>query len=86
MFIHNRVETVNVNLVQRIVDYEKPAHVAATIQTATQPFMIGMASLLGVNTYLAPEPPPNPVVVDVSDVGRYDLVQHVPSLDPRWEN
>jgi phage tail-like protein len=86
VFIHNQVETVDANLVQRIIDYEKPAHVAAIIQTATQPFMIGMASLLGANTYLAPEPPADPVVVDVSDVGRYDLVQHLPSLDPRWEN
>jgi phage tail-like protein len=86
VFIHNQVESVDVNLVQRIVDYEKPAHVAAIIQIATQPFMIGLASLLGVDTYLAPEPPPDPVVVDASQVGRYSLVQHVPSLDPRWEN
>jgi phage tail-like protein len=86
VFIHNQVELVDVNLVQQIVNDEKPAHVAATFQIATQPFLIGLASLLGVNSYLAPEPPPDPVVVDVSQVGRYSLVQHVPSLDPRWEN
>ncbi|HXW25890.1 MAG TPA: phage tail protein [Xanthobacteraceae bacterium] len=86
VFIHNQVEAVDVSLVQRIVEYEKPAHVAATFQLAAQPFMIGLASLLGVDTYLAPEPPPDPIVVDVSQVGRYGLVQHLPSLDPRWDN
>jgi len=86
VFIHNQVESVDVNLVQRIVEYQKPAHVAANIQIATQPLMIGLASLVGANTYLAPEPPLDPAVVDVSRVGRYDTIQHVPSLDPRWEN
>ena len=86
VFVHNQVEAVNFNLIQRIVDHEKPAHVAATVQTATQPFIIGLASLLGVNSYLAPEPPLDPAVVDVSQVGRYNVIQHAPSLDPRWEN
>jgi hypothetical protein len=45
--------------------------------------MIGMASLLGINTYLGPSPPRNPVTVNVSDVGRYDVVMEMPSLDPR---
>jgi phage tail-like protein len=86
VFVHNQVEKVDVNLIQQIVEAEKPAHIAASIQIATQPFLIGLASLLGANTYLAPEPPTDPVVVDSSRVGRYDLVQHAPSLDPRWEN
>jgi len=86
VFIHNQVEPVDISLVRRIVENEKPAHVVAAIQVATQPFMIGLASLLGVNSYLAPEPPLDPVVVNVSQVGRYNLVQHLPSLDPRWEN
>jgi hypothetical protein len=86
VFIHNQVESVDMSLVQRIVEYEKPAHVAATIQIAAQSFMVGLASLLGANSYLAPEPPLDSAVVDVSEVGRYSLIQHVPSLDPRWEN
>ena len=47
--------------------------------------MIGLASLLGVNTYLGPEVPRNQVTVDVSDVGRYDVVMEMPSLDPRMD-
>jgi phage tail-like protein len=85
VFIHNQVEQVDINLIGKIVEYEKPAHVAATIQIATQPFMIGLASLLGVNSYLAPEPPRNPIVLNQSRVGRYNMVIQSPSLDPRLE-
>ncbi len=86
VFVHNQVEKVNVMLVQRIVEAEKPAHVQAFVRRATQPFMIGLASLLGVNTYLGPEPARQTATLDVSDVGRYDVVAHLPSLDPRLEN
>jgi len=89
VFVHNQVENVNLKMVQRIVEAEKPAHVQAFVRVATQPFMIGLASLVGVNSYLGPEPPRNPVTAGVSDVGRYDVVQEMPSLDPRmnsaWE-
>ncbi len=74
------------SLVRQIVQHEKPAHVAATFRIAAQPFMIGLASLLGANSYLAPEPPADPASVDRSLVGCYNVIQHVPSLDPRWEN
>jgi phage tail-like protein len=85
VFIHNQVEKVDINLITKIVEYEKPAHVAATIQIATQPFMIGLASLLGVNSYVAPEPPRDPIVLNQSRIGRYNMVIQSPSLDPRME-
>jgi phage tail-like protein len=86
VFVHNQVEDVNLKLVERVVEAEKPAHVQAFVRVATEPFMIGLASLLGVNTYLGPESPRNPVTVDVSDVGRYDVVMQMPTLDPRMDN
>jgi len=86
VFIHDNVEAIDSNLVQRIIESEKPAHVAATVRRATQPFMVGLASLVGVNSYLAPEPPRQSVRVGQSQIGRYDLVMHLPSLDPRMEN
>jgi phage tail-like protein len=86
VFIHNQVENVNLRLVKRIVEAEKPAHVQAFVRVATQPLMIGLSSLLGVNTYLGPEPPRQTATLDVSDVGRYDVVTQLPSLDPRLEN
>jgi phage tail-like protein len=86
VFVHNQVEDVNLKMVARIVEAEKPAHVQAFVRVATEPLMIGLASLLGVNTYLAPESARNPVTVDVSDIGRYDVVMQMPSLDPRMDN
>jgi phage tail-like protein len=85
VFIHNQVETVDVNLVQKIVQHEKPAHVAAAIRIATQPFMVGLAALLGVDSYLRPAPPRDPVVLGSSQIGRYNMVIQSPSLDPRLE-
>lgn len=86
VFIHNQVEDINLKMVTRIVEAEKPAHVQAFVKVATQPFMIGLASLLGVNTYLGPDPPRDPVTIGVSDVGRYDVVTEMPALDPRMVN
>ena len=85
IFVHNQVDAVDLNLVQRIVEHEKPAHVAATIRVTSQPFLVGIASLLGVDTYLAPTPPPDPVVLGTSQIGRYNRVFQAPSLDPRLE-
>jgi phage tail-like protein len=86
VFVHNDVENVNLNLVQRIVEEEKPAHVQAFVTVAKRPLMVGLASLVGVNTYLGPQPQANTATLDVTDLGRYDVVTHMPSLDPRLEN
>jgi phage tail-like protein len=86
VFVHNDVENVNLNLVARIVEEEKPAHVQAFVTVAKHALMVGLASLVGVNTYLGPEPQPNTATLDVTDLGRYDVVTHMPSLDPRLEN
>ncbi len=85
VFVHNQVQTADLNLVQKIVEHEKPAHVAAAIRIASQPFMVGLAALLGVDSYLAPNPPRDPVVVGTSQIGRYNMVIQAPSLDPRLE-
>ena len=86
VFVHDQVETVDLKLVQTIVEQEKPAHVMATVIRARQPLMVGLASLLGVNTYLAPEPARSAATLNVSQIGRYDVITHTPSLDPRLEN
>jgi hypothetical protein len=86
VFVHDQVETVDLKLVQMIVEQEKPAHVMASVVRARQPLMVGLASLLGVNTYLASEPARGAATLNHSQIGRYDVVTHVPSLDPRLES
>lgn len=83
VFVHDQVESVDYALVQNVVEEEKPAHVLAVVQRASQGIMIGLASLVGVNTYLGPEPSPDPATIGVTQVGRYDIVTNMPSLDPR---
>jgi hypothetical protein len=51
--------------------------------TATERFLVGMSSLVGIDTFLGRKPGREPVRVDVSSVGVRDVIQHVPSLDPR---
>ena len=85
VFVHNQVESVDVTLVQEIVQHEKPAHVAAAVRIATQPFMVGLAALVGVDSYLAPTPARDPVILNSSQIGRYNMVIQAPSLDPRLE-
>lgn len=86
VFVHDQVEMVDLKLVQTIVEQEKPAHVMASVIRAQQALMIGLASLLGVNTYLTPKPPRGAATVNSSQIGRYDVITHVPSLDPRLDN
>ena len=49
-------------LVRRVVDLSAPAHVAATVTAAKYPFLVGMAALVGVDTYLGRRPPNQPIV------------------------
>jgi phage tail-like protein len=86
VFVHDQVETVDLGLITTVVEQEKPAHVVSTIMRATQGLMIGLASLVGVNTYLGPAKQAGVATVDTSQIGRYDVITHLPSLDPRMES
>jgi hypothetical protein len=72
-------------LIKRVVSLESPAHVAVRVVTASEPFLVGAASLVGVDTYLGPTQPVRPVRVGRSKLGRRDVLMHSPSLDPRME-
>lgn len=60
-----------------------PAHVEVTVATASLPLIVGVASLVGVDTYLVAAPQPTPFQVDISIVGGGDELLGVGSLDPR---
>jgi phage tail-like protein len=85
LFIHNDVEPQDLGLIRRIVEQEAPAHVITTLAFASYPLMVGLASLVGVDTYLRPKRPPNAVQSDRSRIGMNDLIQRPASLDPRVE-
>jgi hypothetical protein len=62
---------------------ETPAHVVRRVVKASHPFLVGAASLVGVDTYLGTRPPRRPVRVGRTYIGEGDYVTRPPSLDPR---
>jgi phage tail-like protein len=85
VLVHREVEPQDVGLIRRVVNLESPAHVAVRVVTASEPFLVGAASLVGIDTYLGPTPPTRPVRVGRSKLGRRDVLMHSPSLDPRMD-
>ena len=83
VLVHREVEEQDFALIRRIVRLESPAHVDVRVVAATWPFMVGVASLVGVDSYLARPPKPQPVRVQRSSVGVGDYVLGPSSLDPR---
>ena len=83
ILVHQEIEPQDLGLVRRVAGLETPAHVAVRVEVATNSFRAGVASLVGVDTYLAPKPKPQPARIDVSYFGGGDLIDRAPSLDPR---
>lgn len=83
VLVHNEVEPQDLGLIRRVVELETPAHVQARVLTASWPFLVGIAALVGVDTYLATKPRKAPARVGRSALGVRDYVLGVGSLDPR---
>jgi phage tail-like protein len=83
VLVHQAVEPQELGMIRQIVEMEKPAHVEAKVLPASEAFRVGMASLVGVDSYLAPEPAVEPVRVDGTYLGVRDQVLRRASLDPR---
>ncbi len=84
VLVHQEVEPQDLALIRRIAEREKPAHVLLTVAPASFPFLAGIASLVGVDTYLAGKPRPGPVRVGESRLGVWDVVKQPGSLDPNF--
>jgi phage tail-like protein len=85
VLVHQAVEPQDLGLIRRIVEREVPAHVQWRVVAASRPLMVGVASLVGVDTYLGRKPGRTPVRVDRSRVGVRDYVLGAQALDPRFE-
>jgi phage tail-like protein len=83
VLVHNQIEPQDLGLIRRIVELETPAHVEVRVVEAKTQFLVGMASLVGVDSYLDREPGAQPVRLDSSQVGVRDLLLRPASLDPR---
>lgn len=72
-------------LVRRTVEREAPAHCETRVVQATHSLVIGLRSLVGVDTYLALEPPIRGVQLDRTRLGVSDVLRRLPGADPRLE-
>ncbi|NMG75810.1 phage tail protein [Aromatoleum diolicum] len=59
-----------------------PATVQWAIRTSEHPFVLGLSPLLGIDTWLETQPPPRPVVLDRTRLGRGDLLHNPVALSP----
>lgn len=83
ILVHQSVSPQSFGLIRRIARLEAPAHVEVRVVEARYAFMVGIASLVGVDSYLAPQAPPTPVRVDRTQLGRRDFLRRTASLDFR---
>ena len=59
-----------------------PATVVWAVRESDHPFVLGLSPLLGIDTFLETTPPPRPVVLDRSRLGRGDLLRNPVALSP----
>ncbi len=83
VLVHQEMREQDLGLIRQIIELEAPAHVEVKIVPATYRFRVAVSSLVGVDTFLAPKPQPGAVILDRSDIGVRDVIERLPSLDPR---
>jgi len=85
VIVHEETAPNELKLIERVAALESPAHVQVRVRPASQDFLVGLAALVGADTYLRPPPPPTPVEVDKTQIGDGSHLLRPPSLDPRLE-
>lgn len=83
VLVHREVEAQDFALIRRIAQLEAPAHVEVRVVAASWPLLVGVSSLVGVDTYLGPPRLPRPVQVERSALGMGDFLIGIAVLDPR---
>jgi phage tail-like protein len=83
VLVHRQVEPQDFALIRRIVRLEAPAHVEVQVASSSWPLLVGISSLVGVDTYLAVPRVPRAVQVQRSVLGVGDFLVGPAVLDPR---
>lgn len=83
ILVHDDVEPHDLGLIRRVAVQEAPAHVETRVVPAPAPLLVGIASLVGVDTYLRAPVPRQAVRTNRSRLGRGDVLLGTDTLDPR---
>ncbi|HEU4621364.1 MAG TPA: phage tail protein [Burkholderiaceae bacterium] len=81
VLVHEAVDDDEYGLVRRVAQTRAPAHVLVNITRAKYPFIAGVASLIGADTFLRAPEPTLPARVEASQLGYRDTLQGLGSLD-----
>jgi phage tail-like protein len=81
VLVHESASDDELRTVQRLAASGAPAHVGVRVATARYPFLVGVASLVGADTYLREPESPQPVRVNASRLGYLDTLQGLGSVD-----
>lgn len=82
VLVHGETSAEELGLLERVVALESPAHTEVRVVTATWPLLVGIASLVAVDTWLGPRPRRQPARVQHSSASR-DFVTGPAAVDPR---
>ena len=74
------------NVVHSVLEEQMPAHLRWRIVATDHPFVLGLAPLLTVDTYLEKRPEPAPVVLDDTYLGGEGLLHNAAALSPQDVN
>lgn len=85
ILVHQNVAPQDLGAIERIAEREVPAHVQFRILPTSAPLLVGITSLVGVDTYLSPPAAIKPARINVSQVGGGDYITGPTTLDPRLE-
>jgi len=85
VLVHDGVDTERLRLIERVLELEAPCALRTEVVRASHPFIVGLASLVGVDTFLRERPPVPALRIDESELGRHSFLTRPASLDPRLE-
>lgn len=83
ILVHNEIDPQDLGLIETIAEREAPSHVVVRVVPASKPFLVGMAALVGVDTYLSHKPQRASAAIGNSHLSRYSFISGPASLDPR---
>ncbi|MET1254234.1 phage tail protein [Aliikangiella maris] len=83
ILVHRQKPEAIFKLIRKVVSLEAPAHIQTRVLEASQPLIVGLYSLVGVDTYLKPEPGLQPAKLDDFYFGADGQIIRQPSVDER---